>query len=215
MKSLEGYDDPTLKPLLKLFLKLQNENGALLLMGDSVTQQFYGTLACELERERIWTDHTKFVDTDTIRYVSINDSLSPVPIKFLPIYHFVRGLHYVGTDTPRFTRLDYQSQVTMALTYFNTLSSWYPNKLIRIIFRETTAQHFPTSNGYWPGAKFASTMKLICQPINDISDEADWRNNDLISIIKANNFNNIQLVLSKIVHIYVLLLCCINTYSMN
>ena len=66
-------------------------------------QQFYSALACELEREQVWKNPSKFTNTDELQYVkasssggsSANDnnqhSNHAVQIKFLPIYHFVNG----------------------------------------------------------------------------------------------------------------------------
>ena len=97
-------DDPSQKPLYELFSKLASENGALLLIGDSVMQQFFGALGCELEREGIWNDPKSFKNTDEIRFVNPNllergghssgEKLEDrsVPIKFVPIYHFVDGI---------------------------------------------------------------------------------------------------------------------------
>ena len=84
------------------FEKLSRENGALLLIGDSVMQQFYSALACELERELVWKNPNKFTNTDELQYVKVSQSSGgseqsgsinnpAVQIKFLPIYHFVNG----------------------------------------------------------------------------------------------------------------------------
>jgi hypothetical protein len=53
-QSVKGYDNPSQQPLRKLFSKLSKEKGALLLIGDSVMQQYYNAMACELEREGLW-----------------------------------------------------------------------------------------------------------------------------------------------------------------
>jgi len=52
-----------------------------------------------------------------------------------------------------FTREDYRKQITMALTYLQSVVISRPDKKIRVLWRETSAQHFPTPNGYWPGMK--------------------------------------------------------------
>lgn len=219
----ENYDKPNEKPLLDLFTTLAKENSSLLLIGDSVMQQFFAGIACELEREGVWNDPDQFTNTDEIKLVSIDSTLPSVPVRFLPIYHFVNsrfdrvanasmhnlrkgaeeflsrydgvtilinmGLHYVSNPVAHFTRLDYQSQMTIALHYLHELSIKDPKKKVRVIWRETSAQHFPTSNGYWPGVRYASSMKLACVPINDTSPGADWRNEDVAAIIRANKFN--------------------------
>lgn len=218
-QSLDGYDDPSQKPLLKLFTNLKDENGALLLIGDSVMQQFYAGLACELEREGIWKDPDQYSNTDETKFV-----FDKVAIKFLPIYHFVNGrfdrianasmfnlkknveefttkydsvlivvnmgLHYVSNPITHFSRLDYQSQMTLALQYLYNIASSLKHKKIRILWRETSAQHFPTSNGYWPGQKYSHDMQLKCIPINHTSPTSDWRNNDIDAIIRANKFED-------------------------
>lgn len=53
---------------------------------------------------------------------------------FLPFY----------TD---FTRLDFQNHLGMALSYLQGVVYSRPDKKIRILWRETNAQHFPTPNG--------------------------------------------------------------------
>jgi hypothetical protein len=103
------------------------------------------------------------------------------------------GLHYVINPEAHFSRIDYQQQVTMALHYLNDYVS-SSKKKVRVIWRETSAQHFPTSNGYWPGVRYAKDMKLRCTPINDTSPDADWRNNDVAAIIKANSFTNVKVM---------------------
>lgn len=67
------------------FHLLSKEKGALLLVGDSVMQQFFSAIACELERENVWKDPSKFTNTDEVQYVD------KVSIRFLPVYHFVNG----------------------------------------------------------------------------------------------------------------------------
>lgn len=264
--TLEGYDNPNDQPLRRFFSKMQKRNGMVLLIGDSVMQQFFSAMACELEREKVWTNPAKFTNTDEVQYVRVNNeftspstattssrmsstkskpsttvvsatttstnaittTIKPVPIKFLPIYHFVNsrwdrianasmhmlqknineiipkhdsiviilnmGLHYVDNPVPHFSRKDYQAQMTMCLKYLHNIAMNYPNKQIQVFWRETTAQHFPTPNGYWPGAKFANTIKFGCQPIKDPSPAADWRNRDIESIILRHNLFKIKII---------------------
>lgn len=104
------------------------------------------------------------------------------------------GLHYVSTPVAQFSKEDYYKQVTMVLKYLNSFAEDSKDKKIRIIWRETSAQHFPTSNGYWPGVKYASSMKLQCVPINDTSPEADWRNNYVHEIIETNKFKRVRII---------------------
>lgn len=55
-------------------------------------QQFYSALACELERELVWRNPSKFTNTDELQYVKSDTSVTKASqIKFLPIYHFVNG----------------------------------------------------------------------------------------------------------------------------
>ena len=91
--SIKGYDDPTQQPLRKLFTSLSKEKGALLLIGDSVMQQYYNAMACELEREGIWDDPSKFTNTDIVQYVKVDkaEDVHSVPIRFIPIFHFVNS----------------------------------------------------------------------------------------------------------------------------
>ena len=100
------------------------------------------------------------------------------------------GLHYVSNPIPHFSRSDYRTQITEALKYLNDKSLNNKNKKkIRIIWRETSAQHFPTYNGYWPGVKFAEKMDVKCVPIKNRTEAADWRNLDAKEIITKNKFN--------------------------
>ena len=220
-KAIKGYDDPSQKPLFHLFSKLASEKGALLLIGDSVMQQFFSALGCELEREGIWNDPNSFKNTDEVRYVnpdyldrgghSAAEKLEhrSVPIKFVPIYHFVDGrydkrkdasmwalnnsiesflqeydslvvffnvgLHYVGSTIKDFTRTDFQMHITNAFKLLHSIVSLHQRKKkIRIMWKESSAQHFPTPNGYWPGMRYASGMKLQCVDIQDKSPDGNW-----------------------------------------
>jgi hypothetical protein len=240
-RAIVGYDDPKQKPLQIFFKGLAKERGSFLMVGDSVMQQFFAALACELEREGVWNDPSKFTNTDEMRYVSFpekegeeeeikNAKLVEVPMKFAPIYHFVNGrwdrianasmhhlrknvedlvhshdsltvlinmgLHYVSNPIAHFTREDYISQMTACLQYLNDIAKEFKpkGKNIRILWRETSAQHFPTSNGYWPGVKYASEMKLKCEPIQDTTPAGDWRNSDVRNIIQTNSLDNIDII---------------------
>jgi hypothetical protein len=234
-KAIKGYDDPSQKPLFQLFSKLASEKGALLLLGDSVMQQFFSALGCELEREGIWNDPSSFKNTDEIRYVN-PDLLErgghssakklehrSVPIKFVPIYHFVDGrydkrkdasmwalknsierflqeydsllvffnvgLHYIGSAIKDFTRTDFQIHITGAFKLLQDIVSLHQHdKKIRIMWKESSAQHFPTPNGYWPGMRYASGMKLQCVDILDKSPEGNWRNKDVEVILQKYKF---------------------------
>lgn len=238
-RSIVGLDDPGQAHLRDLFTSLSREKGMLLLVGDSVMQQFFGAMACELEREGIWKDPSKFSNTDEVRHVTIaGDASSPstsassgaggaVPIKFVPIYHFVNGrfdrvanasmfalrknveeyirdhdslvilinmgLHYVSSPIAHFTRADYRAQMTAALTYLNGVAHAHPAKKVRVIWRETSAQHFPTSTGYWPGARYAPGMKVGCVPIKEPGPEADWRNADIRDIVRQHNLDRVKI----------------------
>jgi hypothetical protein len=62
-----------------------------------------------------------------------------------------QGLHYLSNPAIKdFNRLEYTRQITEALTYLNSKINDNLEKKIRVIWRETSAQHFPTYNGYWP-----------------------------------------------------------------
>jgi hypothetical protein len=56
-------------------------------------QQYYNAIACELEREGVWKDPSKFTNTDALKYVQTeeSDKSKGVPIRFAPIYHFVNN----------------------------------------------------------------------------------------------------------------------------
>jgi hypothetical protein len=191
--AIKGYDDPSQRPLEEFFMKLARRKGALLLIGDSVQQQFMGAMACELEREGVWPDPKQFWNTDEMKLFvpkpttntdpASTTVLQPVPIKFAAIYHFVNGrydrivnasmhalrqsvhkfvsahdtvviivnmgLHYVPTPVQHFSRPDYISQMHDALVYLNSIANEQATlgKEVRILWRETTAQHFDTPNG--------------------------------------------------------------------
>lgn len=226
--SIEGLDDPRANYLKKFFAKLSEEHGGLLVVGDSVMQQFFSAIACELEREQVWKDPGKFTNTDEVQYVRVAPNATIVPMAFLPIYHFVNGrfdrvpqaamrklestldawikdkkslvvivnmgLHYIDNPVPNFSRIDYRHQMTAALTYLHNFALSHTNKNIRIFWRETSAQHFPTPNGYWPGAKYASVMKLTCVPHKDTSPAADWRNREIEQILSSKKLFMIQVI---------------------
>ena len=230
-RAVKGYDDPSQQPLRSLFMKLSHERGALLLVGDSVMQQFYGAIACELEREGVWSDPSMFKNTDELRHVQLdhrtgltNATAHSVPIRFTPIYHFVNGkydrvanasmhvlrksvesflenhdsllvfvnigLHYVSNPVAKFDRPAYQAQMTEALLYLNRKKNEVAGKKhVRLVWRETSAQHFPTYNGYWPGVKYAAVMDVKCVPVKDSTPEGDWRNTDVRQIIDRHRLN--------------------------
>ncbi len=227
-RSVEGYDDPSATPLASFFKKLSAQNGAMLLIGDSVMQQFFSAVACELEREGVWSDPSRFSNTDEVQYVKVKGAAKAAHIKFLPIYHFVNGrwdrvanasmhhmrnaletmvakvdtlvvvlnmgLHYVDNPVAHFSRSDYQAQMTMALSFLHQFALRHASKTVKVFFRETTAQHFPTPNGYWPGVKYSHTMKLGCVPLQDASAQADWRNRDIDTIVKTHNLFKVEIV---------------------
>lgn len=61
-RTVEGLDDPSSNPLAQFFRTLGQEKGALLVVGDSVMQQFFSAIACELEREKVWKDPGRFTN---------------------------------------------------------------------------------------------------------------------------------------------------------
>jgi hypothetical protein len=99
------------------------------------------------------------------------------------------GLHFVSKPIPHFSRPDYRSQITEALSYLHSKTLEYPSKKLRIVWRETSAQHFPTRNGYWPGVRYAVGMSLSCVPINDTTPEGDWRNKEVREIVERHKLN--------------------------
>lgn len=101
-----------------------------------------------------------------------------------------QGLHYVSNPVAHFSKKDYEIQVTEALLYLESKRLEHLGKRrIRILWRETSAQHFPTPNGYWPGMKYASKMNMTCVPIADQRPESDWRNSVVREIIKKNKLD--------------------------
>ncbi len=81
IRSVIGFDDPSQKPLYHFFNTLGFENGAALFIGDSVMQQFFSAIACELEREGVWTDTTKFTNTGIL--------LEMIYLSSFSLYHVV------------------------------------------------------------------------------------------------------------------------------
>ena len=65
-----------MQPLRVFFRRLSRVDGALLLIGDSVMQQFYSAIACELEREGVWKYPSRFTNTDEVQYVRVVDDSS-------------------------------------------------------------------------------------------------------------------------------------------
>lgn len=225
--SVIGLDDPSVHALKDFFRILAKRQGMLLMVGDSVTQQFYSAVACELEREGVWTDPGQFTNTDETKTVTFGVNETAV-MRFLPVYHLVNGrydrvanaalhqlknalahslnmhrtvfvlinmgLHYVDNPVAGFTKQDYTSQMTTVLQLLHNTVIEHPSHTIKILWRETTAQHFPTPNGYWPGVKFSQDMQLKCVKIEDTSPAADWRNRAVEQIILHNNLFNVQIL---------------------
>jgi hypothetical protein len=242
LTSASGYDDPNDPVLKEFFEHLTKKNGILLMIGDSVMQQFMNAVACELSREGVWKDYNRFKNTDETQYISLkevqnanelktaeksDDHSIKSAMKFLPIYHFVdgrydrkpqaafnslvstlhdclqqyktiiilvnMGLHYIENPSPGFSKTDYSAQMTKLLLY---LSSFHNNATrltqhsVEIVWRETTAQHFATNNGFWPGVKYTKDMKLGCFPIQDTSALADWRNREIERIISTHSLSS-------------------------
>ena len=117
-RAIAGHDDPTRRPLHDFFAKLSKNNGSFLLIGDSVMQQFVSAIACELERENIWQDPSQFTNTDEVKYVSINKDEASVPMKFLPIYHFVNGRY---DRVANYSMLQLQRNVEEYVNKYNSL----------------------------------------------------------------------------------------------
>ena len=191
-------------------------------------QQFFGAIACELEREGVWKDPAAFDNTDETRYVKFDDLQTFALAKFIPIYHLVNGrydrvpmaafnhlkhslnniikdhkkivilinmgLHYVDNPVAGFSKNDYHQQMTTVLMYLQELTIAHPQHKFHILWRETTAQHFPTPNGYWPGVRYATGMKIGCEPIKDPSPQADWRNRAIEDIILKNNLFQVKIL---------------------
>jgi hypothetical protein len=102
------------------------------------------------------------------------------------------GLHYI--DPPKksrdrggnynradkgFTREDYGSAIVrigQALATRRAVALQQGKKM-RLFWRESSAQHFPTPTGYWPGVRYVAGVPVRCQPIQDRFN--DWRNIDL------------------------------------
>jgi len=112
------------------------------------------------------------------------------------------GLHYVDNPEKKFSRLDYQQQMTAALTYMHNFAieqqqqqlQQQHGKHVHIVWRETSAQHFSTYNGYWPGIRFSHSMERRCVPIRDPSPQADWRNRDIETIIASKELHRIHIL---------------------
>jgi hypothetical protein len=229
-----GYDNPNDFALKDFFFHLTKKKGMLLLIGDSVMQQFFNALACELEREKVWTNPDNFKNTDEVQYISLDQvsaatsadsSSTKSAIKFLPIYHFVdgrydrrkeasfnllmdtlvdiiknyptlyimcnMGLHYIDNPAPGFAKQDYFNQMEKLLVYLHKFRQTHSSTHdIQIIWRETTAQHFMTPNGFWPGIKYIRNMVLKCAPLEDVSPQSDWRNRAIEKIIQDHSLGS-------------------------
>lgn len=125
--------------------------------------------------------------------VNLKKNVENILLDYDSIMIFINvGLHYISNPIKNFSRKDYTTQITEALSYLNMMKLKFNNnkkKKIRIIWRETSAQHFPTYNGYWPGVKYADKMHVKCVPIKNTSLAADWRNKDVKDIIMKNKFD--------------------------
>lgn len=173
-------NDPLLLPLQKLFGALSQKKCAFLLIGDSLMAQFFNAIMCELTREGLWTTHPTLTKTNMSKshFVTSNLSNPPVPVKFIQLYHFAKGLHDRTSDpsmvtlkrgVDEFTRshncvfivinfgahysdglplqspVDYVEHMSRVLVYLHAVCEVRPS--VRVYWRETAAQHFPTPHG--------------------------------------------------------------------
>jgi hypothetical protein len=224
-----AFDNPNDFVLRDFFHGLAHDSGLFLMIGDSVMQQFFGAIACELERENVWKDPSQFTNTDETRTIAFPDVKTVATAKFLPVYHLVNGrydrvanaamhsveqvmlaaltnhkriivlvnmgLHYVDNPVKGFTKADYTEQVTTLLSYLNKVATDNTGKhQIEIIWRETTAQHFATPNGYWPGSKFSARLQFGCVPLQDSSAEADWRNRAVEAVVSQQQLQHVKIL---------------------
>eukprot|EP01039_Chlorochromonas_danica_P005050 gene5050-5545_t len=180
-------------PLRYFFRQLARKEGILLLLGDSVMQQFYSALACELEREQVWNDPNYFMNTDELRIVSFPKLNTTAAIRFIPMYHLVNG-RYDRIPNATMTNLQKHMKEDILLNYktivivANMGLHYVDNPVVGF------TQHFPTSNGYWPGVRYAQGMKIGCIPIQDLSPQADWRNRIIEDIIRNDKLYKIEII---------------------
>ena len=173
-KVVEGFDDPSQKWLQITFKNLLNNNGSLIIFGDSTTRQTVHALACEAERENlapvIWELHHK----EYYPYGKLNDSNSIVPFKYIgfnrggnstsyKLRHIIEEEfikkdsiliafnHGIWYNDDKFIQNDHQ----VIFDEFLNLAKKYPNKKLSIAWMESQAQHFNNSihhnTGYYAG----------------------------------------------------------------
>jgi hypothetical protein len=78
--------------------------------------------------------------------VALKKNVEAFVEKYKSVYIMINmGLHYVVSPVAQFSRSDYRSQMTACLQYLHQVAK--KSSKIRIYWRETSAQHFPTFNG--------------------------------------------------------------------
>jgi len=195
-KVIEGYDDPSARPIENIFRLLMRANGSLVMIGDSVHEQFAQAMTCQAERENLkgydwkngWeTDIGAIVDGKVAPYHFLKSFYLNEPqmkadlLQLIPNYDFVMvlfntGLHYNNNSANDHDAKHYKRVMVEFFEFLSSLKFRFEHKKFVYVWKEATAQHFQTSNGYYAGRGELNMDEGDCVEIRDKSMQNDWRN---------------------------------------
>jgi len=191
-------------------------NRTILLMGDSVMEQFYNTLQCFLRKERLvvpndaaflkWVADTaplwrmgkrkkppklpqRAVGNTRLLYARVTTYQADEVLAAAATADVIIlnwGLHYQKME-------DYQRDLLNAFTVLDALAA-QPGKAV--LYSETGAQHFKASDprgyatGEWEGRDMSTDASCTCKPIEDFNVNA--RNRVLRSVLMSGKFPHIR-----------------------
>jgi hypothetical protein len=89
------------------------------------------------------------------------------------------------------SRQHFWEMLQQVLPYLNKLVEADTN--LSVMWMETPPQHFNTSNGYYDGSVYRDKNRR-CVPLQDASEESDWRNYYVHKTIRERGLHNLQIL---------------------
>lgn len=230
-----NVDDREDKLLFKLFKKIAELKGAMYLIGDSQMTNLQLGMDCDTI-----IDGLRDFSFESVSYMNVPGHNHTVDIarfngpglddKTAFKTAFEKQLQYLlkpkatdGTSTGGAgheyvliiinfgTHYNVRERYNLALQdllpYLNQVVLTH-NGAVDIFWMETPPQHFNTPNGYWGGSKSK------CVPIQNRTQEADWRNYDVAEILrvqpKDSQMRGVQILKVHICFMfYMCCMCCV------